>query len=270
MTDSTHKDAVAARLREARSRLFDTAADAARALGIKPVTLRAHESGQNAPDIIYLERYARRYGVELSWLVTGKGEAEPTIQAHHHLGDIVDIQGIIMDGAWLPDHDDDPNYPMHRIPTSAGAERDFAIYTDPRFPAEIVSAWWVRSLVSNGPYVDHSIVFTVPNHLIGYRTGDHVVIVRTRKGFCEWTLREVIPDDENNWINYKAVLSSEPTFPRTDGADGSDFVDVRGVVIGSVQRRAVNELGLDTRKYLEDEEMPEITGNPRRRASVRG
>ncbi len=71
----TSRAAIAQRLREARGGKFPTAADAARALAMLPVTLRAHESGQNAVPVEVLVMYAGRYGVTLDWLITGNGDA---------------------------------------------------------------------------------------------------------------------------------------------------------------------------------------------------
>jgi len=79
-------ESAAGRLRAARIKAgYDDAADFARAVGVKPVTYRAHEGGQNG-----FARYADRYGVKLKvsplWLLYGKG----------------DQRGVLSDAPWLP------------------------------------------------------------------------------------------------------------------------------------------------------------------------
>lgn len=74
-------DSVAARtdrLKVARQRVYATAEAAAVALGMKGVTVRAHENGQNGFSVPDANRYAAAYGVSLEWLLTGaapQGEA---------------------------------------------------------------------------------------------------------------------------------------------------------------------------------------------------
>jgi transcriptional regulator with XRE-family HTH domain len=47
----------------------------ARAGGILPITVYRWEKGKYLPTIVELERIAEITGVDLAWLVTGKGEA---------------------------------------------------------------------------------------------------------------------------------------------------------------------------------------------------
>src|SRR5258708_5771075 len=139
MDSATTRSEIAARLKEARSALFPTAAEAARALGMKPVTVRAHESGQNGVDYFDLERYARRYGVDIAWLLTGEGAHEPQIAFHTQIGELVNILGLIQDGAWIPDPiPDDPDEESDEYPIMMFKPRshdgEFVTYSDPRFP----------------------------------------------------------------------------------------------------------------------------------------
>jgi transcriptional regulator with XRE-family HTH domain len=60
------------RLRQARERAgFETASDAARALGLSESTYLGHENGSRGFKA-KAEKYARRFGVSLEWLLTGK------------------------------------------------------------------------------------------------------------------------------------------------------------------------------------------------------
>jgi phage repressor protein C with HTH and peptisase S24 domain len=62
------------RLRQAREAAgYDNAADAARAMGLRPETYHRHENGSNGLSRSG-ERYARFFRVNLEWLLTGRGE----------------------------------------------------------------------------------------------------------------------------------------------------------------------------------------------------
>lgn len=63
-----------ARLRQAREASgYSSASDAAEALGMVYSTYAGHENGNRAI-VGSLERYARRFGVSVDWLLTGRGE----------------------------------------------------------------------------------------------------------------------------------------------------------------------------------------------------
>jgi len=62
------------RLRQARKAAgFESAADAARALGIPYPTYAGHENGSRDKFIGNLDLYARRFNVRSEWLRTGNG-----------------------------------------------------------------------------------------------------------------------------------------------------------------------------------------------------
>lgn len=75
------------RLRLSRAALFETAADAARALGMKPVTVRAHENGQNGVNHDDLRKYATLYNVTPEFLLYGVEAGSPvaTSSEYQHL-----------------------------------------------------------------------------------------------------------------------------------------------------------------------------------------
>jgi hypothetical protein len=65
---------IGARLTEARKAAgYGSAADAARALGVKYPTYAGHENGSRGLRGS-LEKYARKFGVSVDWLLTGKGD----------------------------------------------------------------------------------------------------------------------------------------------------------------------------------------------------
>jgi phage repressor protein C with HTH and peptisase S24 domain len=67
----------AGRLEEARAKAgFAGPTEAARAMGIKPSTYMGHENGQRGFRRESADLYARRFGVSLEWLLTGRGPRE--------------------------------------------------------------------------------------------------------------------------------------------------------------------------------------------------
>src|SRR3569623_1133554 len=99
----TEPDDVNDRLVNARERAgYPTAADAARALGIKYQTYAAHENGNSGLRPKVADRYARKFRVSLDWLLTGRGELSG--DGVQPLGNDVaglPVLGSIQAGHWL-------------------------------------------------------------------------------------------------------------------------------------------------------------------------
>ena len=79
MTDDLERysrSAIAARLKKARQGRFSTAAELARAVGMKEVTVRAHENGQNGVSMSNARKYARALGFTAEWLLYGRSEGD--------------------------------------------------------------------------------------------------------------------------------------------------------------------------------------------------
>lgn len=67
------------RLMQARRKAgYASASDAAKALGVKEPTYMGHENGSRGFKKASAEQYARRFGVSLEWLLTGRGGIERT------------------------------------------------------------------------------------------------------------------------------------------------------------------------------------------------
>lgn len=74
---------LAQRLKKAREDAgYETASEAARALGVSVSTYSAHENGQNGIKVKFAEKYARKFKVSQSWLLTGEdgGSQQNTAQ----------------------------------------------------------------------------------------------------------------------------------------------------------------------------------------------
>ena len=74
MSKTSTKSDSAARLRQAREAAgFKSASDAVTRFGFRPSTYMAHENGQNGIRSEPAQAYARAFGVDLGWLLTGAG-----------------------------------------------------------------------------------------------------------------------------------------------------------------------------------------------------
>jgi SOS-response transcriptional repressor LexA len=99
---------IARRLREARSRRYETGVGAARAMGVPDATYLQHESGTRGISRA-APRYARFFNVSLDWLMRGKGAmdgSQPAVQVKGRVGagDSVswaDDQAEIDAGGWV-------------------------------------------------------------------------------------------------------------------------------------------------------------------------
>lgn len=102
------------RLALARSNAgFATSADGARYIGAKYSTYVAHENGTTGFRVDTAEQYARRYRVDLNWLLTGRGKmsGDTVVPAEIEVAGLP-VLGSIQAGHWLEttflDSDEEP------------------------------------------------------------------------------------------------------------------------------------------------------------------
>lgn len=245
--EHANKLEVGKRLKEARSKIFGSAKEAADALGMKDVTVRAHESGRNGVSYYDLERYARRYGVAQMWLLTGEGKEVPSADFTSELGELILVEGYLDDEAWFPVTDGpDEDY----VRTAEGyAER--VAYTDPRFPEGMVGAFKVRSGRTDAPYIDGTIVFCVNNSDFGVRPGDHVIVVRTRDEFDNVSVRQIDVDADGTWLLRSLTTHGPPI--RFERSGREEIPHISALVIGSLTRRPAPRLNVEQLKAWESE-----------------
>jgi len=106
------------RLQTARKRAgFETAADAARALGVHPATYTSHENGIRGFRTQQAEHYARRFGVALEWLLTGNDIALHSVHAQL----TVPIIGAINSGGEFAAYLDRPRSQLETVQAPPGA-----------------------------------------------------------------------------------------------------------------------------------------------------
>lgn len=188
--DDVGRDAAAARLRWARSRKYRTAAEAARAIGVNPVTLRAHESGQNGMTAEQARFYSLAFGQSASFIMYGG--TRPTS---------ADVEGLR--------RPDPPPRPTRRIPiigeVAAGVWRETTPKTsrDAEGFVELDVEGYERARLyalrvvgtsMNLIYPEGRILICAPAAEAGVRDGDHVIVERSRAGLIETTVKELVVD----------------------------------------------------------------------------
>lgn len=245
---------VAERLRAARQRIFRSAAAAAEALGAKPGTVRAHENGQNGVSLFDLEQYSRRYGVTMDWLISGRGPMEPDEKTNVSGFNFYSIMGQLRDDVWVSyeEGDDREEWPgWGALKTPAGIEEEVE-FTDPRFPEDLIAALKVRTDQTEGAYIDNTIVFAVQAAATGFNDGDHVVVVRERGEFCEWSLKRVRFTPDATVLESLLSTAAPLTWKHDD--EVPDDVHIVGIVIASLTRRPVPAMTPHQRKLYEIDE----------------
>lgn len=244
---------MAERLREARAKVFPSAAAAAEALGMKAGTVRAHENGQNGIGYEDLVRYARRYGVQVLWLITGGSEATPAPVYDDWEVDYFEVEGTVQDGAWYPSTEGRVYGP---VPVDPMGHSEVAGYADERFPPDVIHAFKVRTDWPGSRYLDGTILFAVPGLYLEFRPGDHILVSREKSGFVEVTVREIglidasEPLTEEN-VTLKALISDGPPLSGerlSGGVEQTPFA----TVIGSLTKRPVPGMSIDARREYED------------------
>lgn len=215
------------RLTEAREKAgFATAADAARALGVKLPTYYSHENGTSGlrPDVA--AKYARKFRVSLEWLLTGKGEAPTTgVVPFDNELEGLPLLGNIQAGAWVEAAD---------AQEGAGTEM-VQVVRDPRFPHARQYALRVVGDSMDLEYPDGSIVTCVSFSDSGLAIAEGMIVhvERHRAGgqFVEITLKQV---QRRNGRLYLVPRSTNPKHRPLDleSSDGETEIVCKGVVLG--------------------------------------
>jgi phage repressor protein C with HTH and peptisase S24 domain len=183
------------RLRAVREKHYETAADAARAMGIEAGTYRAHEEGRGT--LRHLTRYAKFFNVSLDFLATGKLPSKSTSEHKH--APVVDatseglaVKGFVQAGVWQESYapDDAQNLPIVGV-SGYPLHRQFALQ--------------IKGDSINRRAKDGSYAICVEWHG-PLANGDVVVFERRRNGFFQATIKiiklrdtmvELWPDSDN-------------------------------------------------------------------------
>lgn len=217
------------RLKAARERMFETAAEAASALGVNYQTYAAHENGSRGLRRDAAIRYAKFFNVSLEYLMTGR-KSTYRVDAGSKLAPIVDgdgmpVKGFVRAGIWQESYV--PESDLTSLPISA----------DSRFPRHLQYALEIQ-----GDSIDRRAKpgeYAVCVEWHGPVQPDDVVIVeRRRAGLFESTIKVVkaapagtlhLAPDSTNAV-HKPLLIRE-----SDLKDGEEIAIV-GKVLGYYRR----------------------------------
>lgn len=211
------------RLQKLRKRKgFETAADAARALGLPVTTYQAHENGTRGIKIDAARRYAKFYGSSAAHILTGA--PEPDNSQIVNLVTYVPLVGAVSAGAFR---------------LAEGFFEDIEVPAVPRpdIPARVQYAIRVDGPSVNLRIPDGAYAICAPYDQVpgGAKHGQLVHVVRERSGLHETTIKE---------LHYTAngpvlmPVSSDPHYQevvRVDSPEDDTVVRIAGVVIGMFQ-----------------------------------
>lgn len=203
---------------------FDTAADGARHVGVKYPTYVGHENPTARTSFRddKAQLYARKFGVRLEWLLTGRGEmaGDTVIPAGVEVAGLP-VLGNIQAGYWLDTSLIDQDQEPEMLPVAR----------DLRFPRARQYALRVVGDSMNRDFPDGSYVTCVDfaESGLAIREGMTVHVERHRDGgqLREITLKVIARDRRGAFI-----LEPRSTNPTHKPLPMSDTVVIRGVVTG--------------------------------------
>jgi SOS-response transcriptional repressor LexA len=212
---------------------YATAADAARALHVNLQTYYSHESGASGLRAPVAEKYARKFKVSLTWLLTGQGEISPNGAEPYEIEVAgLPLLGTIQAGHWLETTD-----------AIEGANKEMVpVVKDPRFPHAKQYALRVVGDSMDLDYPDGSIVTCVDFADSGLALVDGMLlhVERQRAGgqLLEITLKAVERRRGNIFLVPHSSNPKHQAFS-LNGSDSDTEVIARGVVIGGYSPRVL-------------------------------
>jgi phage repressor protein C with HTH and peptisase S24 domain len=172
------------RLKDARIRAgYETAKQAAEALGVPVTTYVSHENGQRGFPASKAAQYARFFRVAPEWLLYGRGgkPEETTLPPLTPVlpSRLVSILGVVQAGMWMELADNPQN--LGEIPVFL-----------PSYANANLFALTVRGSSMNRVFPDNSTVIVCPVAESGVRDGAYVVVQRRDGDKVETTLKQVV------------------------------------------------------------------------------
>lgn len=211
---------------------YDTAAEAARALGVNLQTYYSHENGTSGIRPQVARKYARKFGVRTEWLLYGEGEmstdgssvSETTIAG-------LPLLGTIQAGHWLEISFADGGGDLEMVPVAS----------DPRFPRAKQYALKVVGDSMDREFPDGSIVTCVDFAESGLALADGMMVhVERHRGggqLVEATLKVVERRNGKYYLAPRSSNAKHVAFP-ADGTPDTEVL-VKGVVTGGWSPRAI-------------------------------
>lgn len=208
---------------------FETAADAARALGVKLSTYFSHENGSIGLRAGVASKYARKFKVSMDWLIDGKGAMTGSGTTPYEIEIAgLPLLGSIQAGHWVEigfaqDEAEKPMVPFAR---------------DPRYPHAKQYALKVVGDSMDLDYPDGSIVTCVNFADSGLALGEALVgqilhIERRRAGgqLVEMTLKALEKRRGKLYLAPHSSVATYQAFPVDDKTLDTETL-ICGIVIG--------------------------------------
>ncbi|MBP7704161.1 MAG: helix-turn-helix transcriptional regulator [Caulobacter sp.] len=218
----------AERLKRAREDArYETAKQAAEAMGVAVATYQQHESGVRGIPAKRARQYGRFFRVAPEWILYGTGQQDAQPLDLTPAGRRIPVLGTAQAGAWS------------ELTIAAGRDEDeeYIFFQDPAYARASLYALEVRGNSMNRFYADGSKVIVVPAVESGVMEGDHVVVRRRRGGLVETTIKEVVVEKDKSLSLW--ARSTDPTFQtplRIDRARGADeSAEIVGVVVAKYE-----------------------------------
>jgi phage repressor protein C with HTH and peptisase S24 domain len=215
------------RLKDARVRAgYETAKQAAEALGVPVTTYVSHENGQRGYPASKAHKYAKFFRVSPEWLLFGKGdraqngdlpELTPVVPSR-----LVKIIGVVQAGMWaeIVDYGND----VGEIPVFL-----------PKYASANLFALTVRGTSMNRVFPDGTTVIVCPVAEAGVRDGSFVVVQRRDGNKVETTLKQVVQAAAGIelWPRSDDKAHQKP-IRITRAADSDIGAEIIGVVVASM------------------------------------
>lgn len=221
MSGETHRQAVAARLRQAREARFPTAKAFAEHMGVPQPTYAQHENAKHSLREDVAQKYADALGVGVQWLLFGHGS----------VGAPVAVIGAVEAGHWSeayewPEQDREGFYAP---PTAKYGSR-------PRFGLRVVGT------SMNRIYPDGAILDCVSIEEGDIVEGRRVIAERVdRDGLVEATVKELARGLDGQWLLYPRSLDPAHQSPVAWDPDATDTVRIVALVIGAYISEEAND-----------------------------
>jgi SOS-response transcriptional repressor LexA len=214
------------RLKQARRKAgYETAKDAADAMGVSVATYIQHENGTRGFPAGKAERYARFFRVAPEWLLYGSKTFDAKVV---ELGPRLFLKGEVAAGVWREAWEMDPDeWEMFtgRADVAAPVQKRFGL----RVAGNSMDLVYPEGTILECVEYDHEE--PVPS-------GKRVIVLRTRvDGTKEATVKELIRDDSD--VVWFVPRSNNPAYQafRADEPDSPDIVQIEilAIVVASIR-----------------------------------
>lgn len=219
-----NKFEIAERLKSARIKAgFETASQAANSMGVVPATYLAHENASRGIRNDALERYARKFKVDMSYLLTGM-DSSPILKKK---ADGVSVDGDVQAGVFQEAHAIEP-YNRKRVPFSTHPDYSDYEQSAVRVRGASMNEMWPEGTYLLVVWIEFCFDDIMPEH------EDFVVVKRYNSdGQVEMTVKQYMINRERGELWPR---SNDPRFQNPIKLTDStpvDSVQICGLIKGA-------------------------------------